>query len=222
MLWIYLHINKFYLFLIQTCSCRNNPLDLSQCHFEPYCWEMNVLQVYETVLKSEIYQMYSTAEAQNSPQPRVCPEGGQRATLSPHEPRESERKYTSKAGQKYQLALRRRASQRLPRTRERLPTAARHAAGDVPLGTTTFLGKGRGLQDLPFAHLQGCWRSPRGWAGAPQAPWRGRVTVVAPPGAEALLGDRGGCPTCPATPRLLAFRATERWSCSNMSSVQVL
>lgn len=143
MLWIYLHINKFYLFLIQTRSCRNNPLDLSHCHFEPYCWEMNVLQVYETVLKSEIYQMYSTAEAQNSPQPRVCPEGGQRATLSPHEPRQSERKYTSKAGQKYQLALRRRASQRPPRTRERLPTAARHTAGDIPLGTTTSLGKGK-------------------------------------------------------------------------------
>ena len=54
LVWIRLDINKFYLFLLQARSCRNNPLDLSHCHFQPYCWEMNVLQVYETVLKPEI------------------------------------------------------------------------------------------------------------------------------------------------------------------------
>lgn len=96
---------------------------------------MNVLQVYETVLKSEIYQMYSTEEAQNSPQPRICPKREQKATLSPDELRQSERKYTSKVGEKYQLALCRRASQRPPRTQECLPTAAWHMVGDVPLGT---------------------------------------------------------------------------------------
>lgn len=128
-------MNKFYLLLIQTRSCRNEPLDLSHCHFKLYCWEMNVLQVYETVLKSEIYQMYSTEEAQNSPQPRICPKREQRATLSPDELRQSERKYTSKVGEKYQLALCRRASQRPPRTQECLPTAAWHMVGDVALGT---------------------------------------------------------------------------------------
>lgn len=134
MVWIYLHINKFCLLLIQTRSCRNNPLDLSHCHFEPYCWEMNVLQVYETVLKSEIYQMCPTEEAQNSPRPQMCPKGEQGATLSPDEPIQSERKYTSNVGEQYQLALRRGASQRLPRTRECLPAAA-YGRGCPPGGT---------------------------------------------------------------------------------------
>lgn len=68
---------------------QNYPLDLSRCHFQPHCWEMSILQVYETALKPEIYQMYSTEEAQNSPQPWICPEHEQRATLSAEEPKVS-------------------------------------------------------------------------------------------------------------------------------------
>ena len=85
-------------------------------------------------------------------------------------------------------------------------------------------GKGRGLQDLPSVHLQGCWLSllpvgleHHGLAGGAESP-----TAVASPEAGAPRGDRGGSRACSATHRLSAFGATERLSCSNIRSVQVL